>query len=52
MVSVAVPVFPSVTVIGELLVPTFWFPKFRLDWERLAIGIGKGIPVPTKLIIC
>ena len=52
IVSGAVPVFPSVTVIDELVVPTNWFPKFRLDEERLATGAGTETPVPSKLTTC
>jgi hypothetical protein len=52
IVSEAVPVFPSVTAIDELLVPTTWFPKFKLDGERMATGTGAETPVPSKLTIC
>jgi hypothetical protein len=45
MVSGAVPVLLRVTCWAELGVPTFWFPKLRLDCDKLTIG---AIPVPVS----
>jgi len=41
----SVPVLVTVTVFGELVVPTGWLPKLRLDALRLTAG---AIPVPES----
>jgi hypothetical protein len=52
MFSVAFPVFVSVTLMAELLVPTAWFPKLTLTVDRLAIGAAEEVPVPVKVTSC
>jgi hypothetical protein len=43
------PVLVSVTVCEELVVPTVWGEKLRLDDDKLTIGL---VPVPVKLTLC
>jgi hypothetical protein len=48
MLSVAFPVFVSVTVWGLLVVPTAWAGKVKEVEERLAAG---PVPVPVRLTV-
>jgi len=51
MLSAASPVFLSVTVCAELVVPTVWFPKLRVVGFRETAGAA-GVPVPVTGILC
>ena len=48
MDTAVVPVLESVTVVGELLLPTTTFPKLML--EGLALS-APSVPVPLKAIV-
>jgi hypothetical protein len=48
MLSVAFPVFVSVTLWGLLLVPTAWAGKVKEVGERLTAG---PVPVPVRLTV-
>lgn len=50
MLSVAVPVFFTVMLFAELVVPVVWLPKARLLAERLTRGLA--IPVPERSTDC
>jgi hypothetical protein len=49
-VSVAVPLFVSVTVCGALVLPTGWLVNVRLVGERVAAGAGD--PPPLRTTVC
>jgi hypothetical protein len=49
MVRVVFPLFVTVTVCGELVVPTAWFTNVRLAGERVAAGPW---PVPVRSTCC
>ena len=46
ILNATVPTLVRVTVCGELIVPTFWLPKFRLVEERLT-----EVPVPVSVAL-
>ena len=50
MVSAELPVFLKVITCDALVVPTVWFPKLKLEEDKLATGTA--IPVPPKFTVC
>ena len=52
MLRDAVPVLESVTVLGALAVPTFWFPNDRLAGDITTCGTAELFPVPVKVAFC
>jgi hypothetical protein len=50
--STAVPVFVSVTLLDELVVPTLRLAKVRLVGERLTVGAVVAAPVPVRTKVC
>jgi hypothetical protein len=52
IVSVAVPVFDSVTVCALDVAPDTTFPKLSVVGERVAIGAGGTVPVPLSVAVC
>jgi hypothetical protein len=51
-VSGALPVFVTVTVIGELGIPTGTTPKRSDSVESVTAGAGADVPVPLKATVC
>jgi len=49
IVSVALPVFVTVTVCGSPAVPTYWLGKVTFSGDKLAAGAG--VELPVKLTI-
>jgi hypothetical protein len=49
MVTVVLPAFVTVTVLGALVVPTFCLPKFRLVGDTLTDAVVEAeTPVPVN----
>jgi len=48
IVSAALPLFVSVIVSAELVVPTTWLPKSYDDGERATKGTGERLNLVTK----
>src|SRR5216684_1992106 len=51
IVSVAVPLFVSVTACAALVVPMLWPTKVRLVGDTLAV-VPVPLPVPVRLTVC
>ena len=53
IVKLPLPVLVRVTDCAALVVPGFWFPKLRVDAERVTAGaVPAPVPVPVKLTVC
>jgi hypothetical protein len=52
MLREADPVFVTVTVLDELVVPTTVFPKLKLVGLKVSTAVGPPVPVPLRPTSC